>query len=192
MFPSCSTTSQTVDPEGSGVQPVSGEWDFGDGGRATSLVASHTYTQTGRFTVRFSVADQVGNVGRTEIPLEVFAVAVPPQPSTTETPPQAPPPARVDRRPPALSSVAGRRRNGRATVSFRLSERAAVRVEVRRVLPRPARRLASLSRQLGAGRRGILLPAAATRKQGRYLVVLVARDAAGNLSKPRTLRLTTP
>jgi hypothetical protein len=62
---------------------------------------------------------------------------------------------------------------------------------VRRLLPRPARRLASLSRQLGAGRRGILLPAAATKKPGRYAIVLVARDRAGNVSRPRTLRLTT-
>lgn len=183
--------SQTVDPEGSGVLPGSGAWDFGDGGRATSLVASHTYTRTGKFTLRFSVADQVGNVGQTEVPLEVFAVAVPPEPRTTETPPQAPPPATVDRRPPAFSALAVRRRGGRATVAFRLSERATVRVEVRRLLPRPVRRMASLSRQLGAGRRGIVLPAASTRKPGRYAIVLVARDRAGNVSRTHTLRLTT-
>jgi hypothetical protein len=183
--------SQTVDPEGSGVQPTSGEWDFGDGGRATSLVARHTYTQTGHFTLRFSVVDQVGNLARTDVPLEVFAVPVPPEPKTTETPPQTPAPTSVDRQPPTLSALTARRRNGRVALSFRVSERAVVRVEVRRVLPRPARRTAALSRSLAAGRRGIVLPAAAMQKRARYVIVLVARDRAGNVSKPRTLRLTT-
>jgi hypothetical protein len=183
--------SQTVDPEGSGVLPQSGEWDFGDGGRANGVVARHTYTRTGNVTLRFSVSDNVLNVGRTELPLEVFATPVPLEPKTTETPPPAPAPVAVDRTAPALASLAVRRRNGRATVSFRLSERGTVRVEVRRLLPRPALRLASLSRQLGAGKRGIVLPAAATRARGRYAIVLVARDRAGNVSKPKTLRLTT-
>ena len=183
--------SQTVDPDGSGVFPQSGEWDFGDGGRASGLVARHTYTRTGSLTLRFSVSDMIGNVGRTEVPLEVFATPVPPEPKTTETPPQAPAPATVDRRPASLTALTVRRVRGRLTVGLRLSERATVRVEVRRVLPKPARRTASISRALGAGRRGIVLPAAATNKRGRYTIVLVARDRAGNVSKPKTLRLTT-
>jgi len=184
--------SQSVDPNGSGVQPASGEWTFGDGARATSLVVTHTYTSPGRFPLGFSVADQVGNVAQSvPVEIEVVAAPVPPQPRTTETPPTAPAPATVDRRPPTMTALTVRRRGGRTTVAFRLSERARVRVEVRRLLPRPVRRLASLSRQLAAGRRGIVLPPASTRKPGRYVIVLVARDRAGNVSKPRTLRLTT-
>lgn len=183
--------SQSVDPEGSGLQPVSGEWSFGDGGRATGLVANHTYARTGRFPFTFAVADSVGNVARTEGEIEVVATPVAPQPGTMKKPPQTPRPTTVDRRPPLLSGLTLRRAKGRVTVSFRVSERATVRLEVRRLLPKPVRRTTSLSRRLAAGRRAVVLPANATRTRGRYAIVLVARDVSGNVSKPKTLRLTT-
>lgn len=183
--------SQSTDPNGSGVQPTSGEWTFGDGGRATGLVAAHTYPRAGRFALGFSVADQAGNVAlATPAEIEVVAAPVAPQPKTSETPPAAPPPATVDRVPPTLTALGLRRSGARVTVGFRLSERAVVRIEVRRLQPRPVRRMTSISRALGAGRRGIVLPPSATEKAGRYAIVLVARDRAGNVSKPRTLRLT--
>lgn len=182
--------SQTSEQEGSGVSPGTGAWTFGDGGTARSLVATHAYARTGMYTIGFAVSDWAGNVARSApVEIEVVAAPVSPQPVETETPPQAPPPTTVDRRPPVFSAFAVRRRGGRATVAFRLSERATVRVEVRRLTPRPARRVASLSRQLAAGRRSILLPAASTRKPGRYTIVLVARDRAGNVSRARTLTL---
>lgn len=184
--------SQTSEQEGSGVSPGTAAWRFGDGASARNLVATHAYARTGKYTVGFSVQDWVGNVARSApVELEVVAAAVPPQPQTTETPPAAPAPTTVDRKPPTLSALAVRRRGGRAIVAFRVSERAVVRFEVRRVLPRPVRRLASLSRQLAAGRRSIVLPAASTRKSGRYAILLVARDRAGNVSRAHTLRLTT-
>ncbi|HUH15388.1 MAG TPA: hypothetical protein VML35_05845, partial [Gaiellaceae bacterium] len=61
----------------------------------------------------------------------------------------------------------------------------------RRVVPRPVRPVASLSRRLPAGRRTIVLPAAATTKRGRYQILLVARDQSGNVSRPRSLTLRT-
>jgi hypothetical protein len=185
--------SQSTDPgEGSGLRPASAAWSFGEGAPGAGLVVTRTYSRTGRFPFTFTVTDNAGNVALTDpVEIDVTAAPVPPQPGTAEKPPQAPRPETVDRRAPTLSSLSVRRRAGRATVAFRLSERGVVRVEVRRVLPRPVRRTAALSRGLRAGRRGVLLPAAATRKRGRYVIVLVARDRAGNVSKPRTLRLTT-
>ena len=184
--------SQSADPNGSGVLPTSGEWTFGDGARATTLVATHTYTRLGRFPLAFSVADRVGNVAQSA-PGEVEVVAAPvaPEPRTTETPPRAPAPTTVDRTAPTLTALTVRRRSGRTTIGFRLSERAVVRVEVRRLLPRPVKWTTSITRQLGAGRRGVVLLPAATRKTGRYAIVLVARDRAGNVSRVRTLTLTT-
>lgn len=188
--------SQSVDAGGrgadSGVEPSSGLWEFGDGRTGTALVTTHAYASPGTFPIALSVADRVGNVARVALgEITVVATPVPPQPQTTSTPPSSPPaPARVDRTAPSLASLSVRSRAATTTVAFRLSERATVHVEIRRLLPRPVRRMAALTRLLGAGRRGIVLPRAATRKPGRYLVVLFARDAAGNTSPTRSLRLT--
>lgn len=189
--------SQTVDlgNGASGVQPGSGRWEFGDGeSRGGGLVATHAYRAAGTYAIGFAVTDQVGNratraMGQTG-EIVVVPEAVPPVPQTTTTPAPAPAPTKVDRTPPGLTSIRFHRTGGRTSMSFRLSERAIVRVQVRRLTPRPARVLKTLSRALRAGRGGIVLPAA-LRKAGRYEITFVARDAAGNTSRPRTLRLTT-
>lgn len=179
----------------SGVEPSSASWELGDGTTvAGRLVATHSYAATGTYPIAYSLADRLGNMVRVPLgEIVVVAAPVPPVPQTTTTPPPAAPPApvRVDRTAPLLSKLSVRRRGARTTVAFRVSERATVQVEVRRLRPRPVRRLAALTRRLKAGRRSVVLPRAATRKPGRYQIVLVARDAAGNRSRVRSLRLTT-
>ena len=186
--------SQTVDTNGSGVRPATGEWTFGDGVRATSLVATHTYARAGRFPFTFNVADDVGNIARAQpVEVEVVDAPVAPQPGSTETPPQAPRPTTVDRRAPTLSGLSTRRRAGKVLVGFRLSERATVVIEARRLLPKPQRTLGSFRRVVAAGQRQLTVPAVlATRLRaaGSYRFALVARDAAGNRASVRSVRLT--
>jgi hypothetical protein len=50
--------SDTVDPE---QDVLSFNWDFGDGYASTTITPSHIFAKTGRFTVRLSIKDSVGN-----------------------------------------------------------------------------------------------------------------------------------
>ena len=52
--------SQSSDPEG---QPLTFEWDFGDGASADEARPSHTYTNAGTFDAKLSVRDPQGATG---------------------------------------------------------------------------------------------------------------------------------
>ena len=189
--------SQTVDRGGtgadSGVEPGSAVWTFGDGATGGGLITTHAYAAPGSYTVAVSVSDGVGNVRRTELgQIVVVAAPVAPLPQTTSTP-STPAPAATDRRAPSLSALAVRRRGGRLLLAFRLSERAGVVVEVRRLAPRPQRTLGSFVRAVGAGRRELTVPVRLTRRlraKGRYRFALAARDPSGNRAAVRFVQLT--
>ena len=69
--PSTPTTAQTVQFNGasstgaSGRQIVNYAWDFGDGGTANGVTASHRFTVAGTYTVRLSVTDDLGRTSFT-------------------------------------------------------------------------------------------------------------------------------
>jgi outer membrane protein OmpA-like peptidoglycan-associated protein len=52
------TFTASVDPKSS--KPVVGTWNFGDGGTATGLTASHTFTRAGSFDVAFTATNGNG------------------------------------------------------------------------------------------------------------------------------------
>ncbi|WP_091556280.1 ThuA domain-containing protein [Micromonospora pattaloongensis] len=63
--PASGTAPQTVSFTGTatdaeGDTPLTYAWDFGDGGKATTLNASHTYTTPGTFTATLTVTDKRG------------------------------------------------------------------------------------------------------------------------------------
>ena len=49
------SSAGSSDPE---AQPLSYSWDFGDGTTSTAANPSHTFTQSGRYTVRLTVSDE--------------------------------------------------------------------------------------------------------------------------------------
>jgi PKD repeat protein len=64
--PSTPTTAQTVQFNGSGSIAANGRqivnyaWDFGDGGTANGVTASHRFLAAGTYTVRLTVTDDLG------------------------------------------------------------------------------------------------------------------------------------
>jgi hypothetical protein len=56
----CFNASASYDPEG---QVVSFEWDFGDGTTGTGVIAYHTYTELGNYTVALTIKNKAGNTG---------------------------------------------------------------------------------------------------------------------------------
>jgi PKD repeat protein len=52
-------------------QPVSFQWDFGDGGRDFSNPAHHTYRQPGQYTATLLVTNGLGQVARRELEIQV-------------------------------------------------------------------------------------------------------------------------
>lgn len=178
-----------VGAPGSGVNTILARWAFGDGAvAAASLKTSHAYAATGRYDVTARLGDQLGNL--TDSPtlrITVTAAPVPPTPGSAPASPGAPTPATVDRKAPALSSLAAVKRRGVPVgVSFRVSERATLLVQVRILTPRPAGVVATLRKSVRAGRGGISL-GRTLRRPGRYRITVAARDAAGNVSAARAL-----
>ncbi len=66
------------DPDG---QLVSYLWDFGDGGTAQGEKATHSFAQTGSFTVTLTVKDDRGAAGSSSVKVIVREPGVPPDPS---------------------------------------------------------------------------------------------------------------
>lgn len=62
------------------------EWDFGDGGTATGVTASHTYAAGGTFDVTLTVTDNRGKTGSVTKQVSVEAANVAPVASFTVTP----------------------------------------------------------------------------------------------------------
>jgi chitodextrinase len=52
-------------------QPVSFQWDFGDGGRDFNNSAHHTYRQPGQYTATLLVTNGLGQVARRELEIQV-------------------------------------------------------------------------------------------------------------------------
>jgi hypothetical protein len=167
----------------SGIDATSAVWTF-DGVEKRGLAVTHTFTRAGRSRILFRVSDMVGNVAPVDIE-DVRVEDAPAQgpPGTVTVPPTAPP--RGDTSPPGLSRLAIERRGGKTFLRLRLSERATVRLTVRRLGPRAAS-LAPLLRNLAAGDRRIRVLGAG--RPGRYEVVVAAADRAGNVTKPRRVR----
>ncbi|MEU8264702.1 ThuA domain-containing protein [Micromonospora sp. NPDC048999] len=64
-------TSTATDPDGD--YPLTYAWDFGDGGKATTANASHTYTTPGLFTTTLTVTDARGAKSFTNVTVKVDA-----------------------------------------------------------------------------------------------------------------------
>lgn len=81
------TFSATVN-EAEATQPLSYEWEFGDGGSASGLTASRTYRQPGSYTVTFTASNAAGeasqtltvNVARAPQPARIASVNANPNP----------------------------------------------------------------------------------------------------------------
>ncbi|MFC0503485.1 ThuA domain-containing protein [Micromonospora costi] len=76
--PSAGTAPLTVAFDGTatdaeGNTPLTYAWDFGDGGTASTLDASHTYTAPGTFTATLTVTDSKGAKSYATVPVRVEA-----------------------------------------------------------------------------------------------------------------------
>ncbi|WP_328533448.1 ThuA domain-containing protein [Micromonospora zamorensis] len=76
--PATGTVPVTVEFDGTatdaeGDTPLTYAWDFGDGGSATTLDASHTYTNAGTFTATLTVTDSKGARSYATVPVRVDA-----------------------------------------------------------------------------------------------------------------------
>ncbi|MEU4551215.1 ThuA domain-containing protein [Micromonospora violae] len=76
--PATGTAPVTVEFDGTatdadGDTPLTYAWDFGDGGTATTLDASHTYTSPGLFTATLTVTDSKGAKAYATVPVRVDA-----------------------------------------------------------------------------------------------------------------------
>jgi PKD repeat protein len=79
---SASASALVVSVDGSGSSDVDGSvvsyaWDFGDGGSASGVTASHTYAAAGTYTVSLTVTDDDGAVGVASQSVVVTEVGVP-------------------------------------------------------------------------------------------------------------------
>jgi PKD repeat protein len=52
-------------------QPVSFQWDFGDGSRDFSNPAHHTYREPGQYTASVLVTNGLGQIARRELEIQV-------------------------------------------------------------------------------------------------------------------------
>ncbi len=160
-------------------------WSFGDGTTATGKMPSHAYDSGGQRTVTLTVTDPTGLTATATKALLVEGPLPADAPGTgtgTGTEPDR------DETAPVISSLSLRG----TRLRFRLSEAARVRFSIQR--RSGGRRVASFVRRAGAGRNsmrftGRLRVGGRTRSlaPGRYRLVLVATDPAGNRSAVRRL-----
>jgi glucose/arabinose dehydrogenase/chitodextrinase len=74
------SSAGSLDPEG---QPITYQWSFGDNTTSTQANPSHTYTQSGAYTVRLTVSDGVNSTVSTPVTISVGS-----PPTATITSPQ--------------------------------------------------------------------------------------------------------
>ncbi|MBJ7519664.1 MAG: PKD domain-containing protein [Solirubrobacteraceae bacterium] len=199
----------TTDPDG---DTMTYGWAFGDGQTATGIQAQYAYATPGPKTVKLTVTDAAGRSAALTATVQVSAppVVEQPAPAPEQTPPaqDAPPantgststpPAARDTVAPKLGALRftskARLGTGRSTLAsrgadlrFSLGEAGRVTVTLKRGRAK-ARTL--VFRDVQAGTVAIALGRKSGLGAGRYLVTVVAHDAAGNRSAARkgTLRL---
>ena len=158
------------DPDG-GVAAYT--WDFGDGSTGAGATPSHTYAAPGTYAVELGVTDCEGKNDTIRRSVVVGATAAV---------------ARADRIPPKLSvKLAGKPRPCGTALRATVDSPATLKVVVTRTAAGRRVRLPTLSGRVAKGSTKVGLGKLAG---GRYTVTVTATDAAGNVSSPRTLRLT--
>jgi hypothetical protein len=152
-------------------------WDFGDGSTGTGPTPSHSYGAPGSYAVELGVADCEGKSDTIRRSVAVGTTAAAARASS------------ADRTPPQLRvKLAGKpRRCGSASVRATLDSPARLKVVITRTVTGRRVKLSTISRPAGKGATTIALGRLVS---GRYTVKVTATDAAGNVSAPRTLRLT--
>lgn len=164
-------------------EPLTFRWDFGDGRSAAGANATHRYSTAGTKTATLTVTDFRGlraSVTR--------SIAVNARPKLTSL--------RVRRRIRADRSLPRPTRKRRtATIRFRLSEDAAVRLSFARRLPGGRVRRVPASVRI-KGRKGLnrvrfhgRLSKRSSLEPGSYRLTIVARDRDGARSGPKRARL---
>jgi hypothetical protein len=182
--PDAGTAGQALELSGAGsTDPDRGDalayaWTFGDGAAASGPTAAHAFAAPGSYTVTLVVTDPTG-LQATASKLVIV------EPSAAgETPPDG---SGADTVAPVIGRLQTARR-GKA-IRFRLSEPAQVTLRLGRV---GSRRFAGRIRLSGrSGVNVVPIPRRLARAlgPGRYRVKATARDAVGNLARPRVARL---
>jgi hypothetical protein len=158
-------------------------WAFSDGGSAAGASAQHAFT-AGAQSATVTVTDSHGCTASAKHDVTVSAAATAPGPG------DGPAPGPLDTTPPVVSKLSVKK--GR--LRFTLSEAAAVSAALMR---RTCTRVAGAKRcklhpvtalQL-SGKQGANAAKLPRLARGTYTLSLVARDAAGNASKARKLRV---
>lgn len=179
--------------------PFTAGWDFGDGGAAPGAQASHVFAAPGKFTATLAATDELGNATSASAPITVADTTAPLLSGLALAPTRF-------RAAPSGASVATR---VGATLRFSLSEpgsvtfRAQRATKGRRVNGR-CRRATAKNRRRRVCTRFVAVRGSFTTsgvagantlrfrgrvggrrlRPGRYRLVAVARDAAGNASAP--------
>jgi len=194
-------------------------WTFSDAGHATGATTQHAFGASGSQSATVTVSDSHGCTATSEVPVTIAAAPGSGTATTTTAPagtgttrPPTATAAAGDRTAPVLRAASlkpatlrlarSRKLPAGSTLRFTLSEAATItatyarstckKVRKRRVCTaKPAGSAKVVAAKAGAGT-AKLTGRVGTRKlaPGAYTLTLVARDAAGNASKPRTLKLT--
>jgi hypothetical protein len=187
--------------------PFSAGWDFGDGAAATGAETSHAFAAAGTFTPRITATDDLGNTASASSTIAIAATAAPaaadvvaPSLSALSLAPRR---FRAAARGASIASRVG------AALRFRLSERGTVRFRAQRATK--GRRVRGACRRATAKNRrrprctrfvavhgSFRVPGSTGANKvrfrgriggrrlrpGRYRLVAIASDLAGNASKP--------
>jgi PKD repeat protein len=202
-------SGQARDPEGEGLIAT---WDFGDGGRAAGLSATHVYTAAGTYTATLTVRDPKGGQATASVQVTVSAAqAAPRTPAPSAVAPAAVVPAEAAPEQPAWFGVAepesttiGKfaKRGLRVKVTCTEAMRGNVKLKVSRKLARKLglkhRTLAKRSLKCrGAGSKSLKLKAskkvrrALRHSKGSVRITLQVRlRASGESTKQSKSRIT--
>lgn len=177
-------TATASDPDPGDALTIT--WSFDDGATAQGDAAAHAFDTPGDHTATATVRDRAGLTKSATVTVSVVAPPPPPPGGGTTTPPPA-----ADKTPPLLTAVS-------LTKAFRARVRGLLRLTSNeagtltlRVQRRKGRRWvnrrgsAVVPMKAGANRLRLGKALVAKLKPGRYRLVVVAADAAGNKAKPR-------